>query len=105
MGCRHSLQRALKPWGRGSEPLRRHASCEEVEARALGTRSRYGRGDPAESTWAPLRRLLPRRAGPALRGRETASGDSVLHPFPPPRLPFPAVCGLHPLGRQSRGSI
>lgn len=34
VGCRHSLQRALKPWGRGSEPLRRHASCEEVEARA-----------------------------------------------------------------------
>lgn len=28
VGCRHGLQRALKPWGRGSKPIRGHASCE-----------------------------------------------------------------------------
>lgn len=78
VGCRHSLQRALEPWGRGSEPIRGPASWERMQ---LG-------GGPAEGP-APAC-----RASPAFRG--TAST-----PLPSAEAPLPSVCRLCPPGQQS----
>lgn len=82
MGCRHSLQRALEPWGRGSEPIRGPPSWDE-------------RGTDAAGVTLP--RGCTHTVGPAL-----PSEGQHPHPFPPPRPPFPSGCRLCPPGQQSR---